>query len=576
MLELYKVAHRNDPYFTLKNLLLELRSTYRFDIVMAIQFTHDNANPYVRISSKLKQRANHIDYNYMLNISNYEQSLLRLMCEKRSTVYYSIEPDETVGAESPDGTQWQVLTPEAKMEIYYPLYDEEGIDIIGCLYLCSLYDTKYNKDRFVSDYRLNMINTLVYKLYNESKTSQHVITLLRLFDDFLLKNNPHMLRHHYNVAYWSLKVADELGMKPEDKEALYFACLLHDIGDIYISGEILNKKGKLTDLEYQIEKNHVIYGANLVKEILKPEPKREEIAKYILQHHERYDGKGYPYGLKGKNIELASRIIMVADAVDAMLSKRSYKSAKTLAETIQELKLNKGTQFDPGVVDVMIRVLYERSAAKLNIRNVPILISTLKVITPSGSRLIQGTLIPKDNNYEFHPNYVSELDMLDWGEMMTITLYYVASQDIIEYDATLQRVENGIIYLSRLESSYSSLSYSLYWELEGLLYINESTFIQIKGTRISSEALSFVASEDVADLIHVEEHYVIELYFENNESEKIPGKVTQHFKAGVDDLFYFTYENIPDSTRERIIRQIIRKQAQLRLHFLFDASGDEE
>lgn len=569
MLELFKVTHRNDPYVILKNLLLELRNTYRFDIVKAIQFTHDNDNLYVRISSTLKQRANHIDYNYMLKINSYEKSFFRLMCEKRSAVYYSIEVDEE---ESLDQSRWQTLNPDAKMEIYYPLYDDEGNDIIGCLYLCSLYETKFNKDRFISDYRLNVLNNLVYKLYSESKTSQQVITLLRLFDDFLIKNNPHMLRHHYNVAYWSLKIADELGMKPEDKEALYFACLLHDIGEIYISGDILNKNGKLTELEYQIEKNHVVYGSNLVKQLLKPEPRRDDIAKYILQHHERYDGKGYPYGLKGKNIELASRIIMVADAVDAMLSKRSYKTSKSLAETIKELKLNKGTQFDPGVVDVMIRVLYERSAAKFNIRNVPILISTLKAISPSGSRLVQGTLIPKDAYYEFHPNYVSELDMLDWNETTTLTLYYVANQDIIEYDATLHKVEGGVIYLSKLESSYSSLTYSLYWELEGLLYINKSTFVQIKGTRISSDALYFVASDDVADSINVDEHYVIDLFFENNESETITGKVTQHFKAGVDDLFYFTYENIPDSTRERIIRQIIRKQAQLRLHFLFDAS----
>lgn len=576
MLELFKVTHRNDPYVTLKNLLLELRSTYRFDIVMAIQFTNVNENPYVRISAKLIQRANHIDYNYMLNISNYETSMFHLMCEKRSAVYYNIEDDGVDGAESLDSTRWQPLDSDAKMEIYYPLFDEESNDIIGCLYLCSLYETRYNKERFAGDYRLSIINTLIYRLYSESKTSQQVITLLKLFDDFLIKNNPHMLRHHYNVAYWSLKVADELGMKPEDKEALYFACLLHDIGEIYISGDILNKSGKLSDLEYQIEKNHVIYGANLIKQILKPDPRREDIAKYILQHHERYDGKGYPYGLKGKNIDLASRIIMVADAVDSMMSRRSYKSSKSLAETIQELKQNKGTQFDPGVVDVMIRVLYERSAAKLNIKNVPILISTLKVISPSGSKLIQGTLIPKDTYFEFHPNYVSELDMLDWGETMSLTLYYVANQDIIEYDAALLKVENGVIYLSKLESSYSSLSYSLYWELEGLLYINESTFVQIKGTRISSDALSFVASDDVAGLIIVDEHYSITLYFENNESEIISGRVTQHFKAGVDDLFYFTYENIPDSTRERIIRHIIRKQAQLRLHFLFDASSEEK
>ena len=244
-----------------------------------------------------------------------------------------------------------------------------------------------------------------------------------------------------------------------------------------------------------------------------------------------------------------------------------------MAEAIHEMKQNKGTQFDPGVVDVMIRILYERTAATLNIKNVPILISTLKAITPSGSSLMQGTLIPKDTYFEFHPNYVSELDMLDWGETMTLSLYYVANQDIIEYDAVLQKVENGVIYLSKLESSYSSLSYSLYWELEGLLYINDSTFVQIKGTRISSDALSFVASDDVAGLINVDEHYNITLFFENNESEIISGRVTSISRpASTICLLYIRkYTRKTGSASSGIIR----KQAQLRLHFLFDASSEE-
>ena len=166
---------------------------------------------------------------------------------------------------------------------------------------------------------------MISKLYRDTKSKSNILSILKLFDDFLIKNNPHMLKHHYNVAHWAMKVAQELGMSPKEKTDLHYACLLHDIGEIYISGDILNKKEKLTEKEYQIERNHVFYGANLVKQILDEDSDKEIISKIILAlHHERYDGKGYPNRLKGKEIMLRAGSYAVAECGGFHASKRSY------------------------------------------------------------------------------------------------------------------------------------------------------------------------------------------------------------------------------------------------------------
>lgn len=568
MHELYKAERNRDPFEILKDLLLEFRNAYHFEKIKAMHFTQDKDHPYVRISCTLEHRVNQVDYNYMFTIDNFDRSFFRLMCDEKKLVIYSVD-------QKGEDKGLMPLDEHAKYEVYYPLFDPEDDEVIGCIYLCSLFEVKFNRERFISDYRLSIINYMISKLYRDTKSKSNILSILKLFDDFLIKNNPHMLKHHYNVAHWAMKVAQELGMSPKEKTDLHYACLLHDIGEIYISGDILNKKDKLTEKEYQIEHNHVFYGANLVKQILDEDSDKEIISKIILQHHERYDGKGYPNGLKGKEIELRSRIICVADAVDSMLSKRSYRAARSLDETIQELRANKGTQFDPNIVDIMIKLMYERSAAKLNLRHVPILVAALSVATKDENRLIQGTLIPEENFYEFHPIYASDLEVIDWEEPPQLKLFYVANQDIYEYNADLLEVKNGIVYLSNLESTYSMLSYSLFWELEGLLYINDSSFIQIKGSRLSGDALSFIASEEIADTIKLNKRYTIVLFFENDEPETVTGRVTQQFRTGSDYLYFFTFEKLPESTKERIIRRIVRKQADLRLSFLFDSNERE-
>ncbi|MEW6554947.1 MAG: HD domain-containing phosphohydrolase [Actinomycetota bacterium] len=168
--------------------------------------------------------------------------------------------------------------------------------------------------------------------------------------------DPYTHGHSERVTEYALMIADAMQMDERERQKLKYAATLHDIGKIGIAGRVLNKPGGLTREEYTHVKTHPILGESIVEpvEFLQgPRP-------IILHHHERFDGTGYPQGLKGTAIPICARILSVADAFEAMRSDRPYRRALPLQTAVEELKRNSGSQFDPEVVDAFLRILEER------------------------------------------------------------------------------------------------------------------------------------------------------------------------------------------------------------------------
>jgi len=161
--------------------------------------------------------------------------------------------------------------------------------------------------------------------------------------------------HSARLARYSVEVGRKYNLLDYQLKELAFAAELHDIGKIGVDDRILIKEGKLTDDEWEKVKEHPAVGYRIAK----ASPELSSIADYILYHHEKWDGSGYPFGLKGQDIPLYSRIIAVIDAYDVMTSGRPYKKAMTKEEALAELETNKGTQFDPKVVDIFINEVLE-------------------------------------------------------------------------------------------------------------------------------------------------------------------------------------------------------------------------
>jgi putative nucleotidyltransferase with HDIG domain len=169
--------------------------------------------------------------------------------------------------------------------------------------------------------------------------------------------DPYTKGHSERVAELSEEIATKMGLLQRDVERVRIAGILHDIGKFGVSELLLGKKEKLEDVEYEVVKLHSMEGQN----ILKPLYFLNDILPAIYHHHERFDGKGYPVGLAGRDIPLWARIIHVADSYDAMTSDRPYRVALTEEQAVKEINSCSGTQLDPVISHIMVKIIQSKN-----------------------------------------------------------------------------------------------------------------------------------------------------------------------------------------------------------------------
>ena len=167
--------------------------------------------------------------------------------------------------------------------------------------------------------------------------------------------DPYTAGHQRRVADLSRAIAQKMGLSRDQAEGIRMAGSIHDLGKIYIPSEILNKPGSLTPNEFELVKSHSQVGYDILKTIDFPWP----VARIELQHHERLDGSGYPFGLKGDEILLEARIVAVADVVESMSSHRPYRPALGIKKALSEITDGSGRTFDSRVVDACVSVFRE-------------------------------------------------------------------------------------------------------------------------------------------------------------------------------------------------------------------------
>ncbi|NMM65161.1 diguanylate cyclase [Clostridium sp. P21] len=201
---------------------------------------------------------------------------------------------------------------------------------------------------------MNLAEERMYRSkLTETKSSRNA-TIMSL-ERTLYEKNSETEEHTQRVKKLSMKLGKKINLSQDELEELELLSLLHDIGKMGIPDNILMKPGKLTDEEWEIMKRHTEIGYRIAKAT----PGLAHVANEILCHHERFDGTGYPQGLKGEEIPILSRVISIVDSFDVMTHRRIYKDASDMGHAVEELKRCSGTQFDPVITDEFINLLKE-------------------------------------------------------------------------------------------------------------------------------------------------------------------------------------------------------------------------
>lgn len=209
-------------------------------------------------------------------------------------------------------------------------------------------DTKTTESQSIAELVVQAENHMYrHKLYERSSAKSKTIDLIM---NTLFEKSSREAMHSKRVSQLCQSIATKMSLNKDAINHMRIAGLMHDIGKIGVDEKILNKPGRLTIEERVDIERHPEIGWK----ILSSTTEFSELAQFILSHHERWDGGGYPNGLKGEEIQIEARIIAVADAYDAMTSKRSYKEGMSKENAIIELKRCAGTQFDPEIVEVFI------------------------------------------------------------------------------------------------------------------------------------------------------------------------------------------------------------------------------
>ncbi len=254
------------------------------------------------------------------------------------------EVDRQIGSLTPDDpcTTFQI-------HIRFPFGEGDYIWTVQAIY------SRQNGDPQLIEYQVTGRNAgkrLMNVDPDESRMKNISVQTIRSLAKTIEVKDPYTYGHQMRVAYLAVTMARKMGLSAGQIETVYYGSVIHDIGKIFIPSDILNKPGRLSDVEFTLIKTHPQIGYDILKEIELP----WDIARMILEHHEHLDGSGYPRGIELNDIMLESRILSVADVVESIASHRPYRPEKGIERSLTEIEENKGTHYDPEAVETCLRL----------------------------------------------------------------------------------------------------------------------------------------------------------------------------------------------------------------------------
>ena len=353
--------------------MVELKTMKLFTKTMSVLYVEDDINIQIEVKKYLERLFERVDsaQNGQLGLEMYQASNYDIVLSDISMpVMNGLEMSRKI-REIDENQEIIIISAYASSE-----YFVESIKIGVSGYILKPIDYNQMKDSlYHSAVKINALkeaadfkHNLIQKVEERTAELKHSIEGERVLQKELIDNykktifsfiemverrDTYTAGHSKRVARYSKLIAQDMGYTESECENLYQASMLHDIGKVVIPDSVLLKPGTLNNLEYKLIQEHVSIGYDFLKQI----PMYEQLAEIIHSHHERHDGEGYPSGLKGDDIPPLSRIMLVADAFDAMTTSRIYKGQTSVQNTLKEIEELKGIQFHPDVVNSAIEVL---------------------------------------------------------------------------------------------------------------------------------------------------------------------------------------------------------------------------
>lgn len=499
---------------------------FKFDVVKVINFDNNS------ISGE--------QYNIDENIKN--------QIDEGNIVYYDINDN--------DDTYKRFIS-STKCEIYIPIISSTSISqkVDGCVYLGTYNNATIDLNEIINNEIIINFITISQIIFFKATLDNFSSNFVNFVSEITKDREPFMVNHPYKVAEYSVLIGEKLNLSSEDLSILNYASIVHDIGKLLISESLLNKDGPLTDEEFDIVKNHTIYGANLLRNFEIFESKFNNISEIIECHHERYDGKGYPNGFKGQDIPYLSRIICIADATDAMLSLRSYKSPKRVEDVIRILKKEAGRQFDPIITNFMIDILNDTLEGEVITSNITW--GTLNIYTDNKIYVVQGTIKKDNGNHIFESNKFNFNLDFDIKELIKTSLYIDKNGNIKEYTVRFNKLLDNYMYISELKFVNNDNFFSIFWQLDGQVFLPNGIH-SIEILKIGGSGLSFSIQE--LNLNHIIGNEIFKIKINFQQPLTVTGKIINKKIIGRKEFYDFEFVNVPESTQDKIIKLIFEKQ----------------
>ncbi|PJI07494.1 HD-GYP domain-containing protein [Clostridium sp. CT7] len=558
MIQFYEATiSESSVYEEITRNLKKLCSLLDYHIVGIINFScHKNFLYSRNLLIKQKNRYKNLNKSVIKRISKLENPIVNLLIQKKEILLYS-----------KDNSSYETLVPEAKSEMYIPLFNEYNDDIIGSIYLSKIIvsDKASDLNKLHNSNTMNIIKAIntAYRTAHLLLEKRHsIFSIINTFSEMTREKDPFMLLHPYHVANFAKELAIKLGLSETLVKKTYLSGILHDVGKIYMPEHLLTKKAHLTDNEYEIIKKHSIYSYNLIKNITG----LDDIARFVKYHHENYDGTGYPCKLRGDQIPLISRIIKVADSVDAMLSPRAYKKPKNINYVISELIRCKGLNFDPRMTDGMLEILANHLKPMANVPLNSITWANLTLSTVKRMYSLEGILIRYNSGYLFKTDKFNFSYDIDVSEIQNSSIYISRStNEFIEYKAIVSYVTENEVFISDCEYVVYEDSFNILWELKGQLKLSNFKMYDVQICKIGGNMLTFYLPQNTLHYYNSNNGAeTFKIFFDDGTVIDIAGRLSKNFTSGGISYYDFVYSDLLPKTKDEIFKQLFRHQVQIK------------